>query len=477
MSTLAHRLVDSVSYRMFMLMLICLFGIGGYMAYDSVGVVEDALRQDVPLSAAQFGALYSAYTIPGIFIPTVAGRWVDQHGLRTSSIAMLSVSMGGAVLVCVGAQMRSFSTLLVARFFFGVGTEAAYVARNNAALDYFSDGVASRYLGVALAFTVASGRLGTLLTFAASDAIVRNVAAGWYVAALWFGAASCALSLLAALLFAALDRWTERVIGYAVRQKPSPDALADTDQDEQLDSRLLDVESTDGAAPPSPLPAAVGRLPAPLRRLYGAMARTQIGRDTLSLDGSFWYTLAIVMLYYGIVFPMQSTATLLLTSRFGVPADQTWLFTSSVSLISMLVSPILGMFVDKWGQAVHMCTAGFVLLVVATGWLYLAWPPWPAFVMFGVAFSVEPAALWPCVPILAPSRLSGFAFGVLSSGINIALSVMYPLLGAVAGNNGGDLVAGIFLSFVGMALCVAWNRREVRHFDNRCNQPPATVQQ
>jgi hypothetical protein len=36
----AATLVDSVWYRMAMLVLICLFGIGGYMAYDSVGVVE-----------------------------------------------------------------------------------------------------------------------------------------------------------------------------------------------------------------------------------------------------------------------------------------------------------------------------------------------------------------------------------------------------------------------------------------------------
>jgi hypothetical protein len=127
------------------------------------------------------------------------------------------------------------------------------------------------------------------------------------------------------------------------------------------------------------------------------------------------------------------------------------------------------------GARVHMCTAGFLLLVAATTWLYVAWPPWPAMIMFGVAFSVEPAALWPCVPILVPSRLSGFAFGVLSSGINISLSIMYPLLGAIAGNHGGDLIAGIALSFLGMALCVAWHRRELQHFDNRCNQPPSRV--
>jgi hypothetical protein len=311
----------------------------------------------------------------------------------------------------------------------------------------------------------------------ASAAIVRDVAAR-LVRRLRSGSAprpARSRSLPLHCMFAALDRWTERSIGYAVRQKPSPAALADT-EDEQLDHRLLlDQESCEQPAPPSPLPANVARLPSPLRRLYGAVARTQVGRDTLSLDGSFWYTLAIVMLYYGIVFPMQSTATALLTTRFQVPEDETWRYTSSISLISMIVSPVLGMFVDRWGQAVHMCTAGFLLLVAATTWLYVAWPPWPAMIMFGVAFSVEPAALWPCVPILVPSRLSGFAFGVLSSGINISLSIMYPLLGAIAGNHGGDLIAGIALSFLGMALCVAWHRRELQHFDNRCNQPPSRV--
>lgn len=477
---LARRVADRVSFRLGMLSLICVAGVGGYLAYDSIGVVERALLRDVPLSPAQFGALYTAYTVAGVAVPTVAGRWIDRHGVRSSTVLALTLSLLGATMTAVGATRRSFAMLLVARFLFGAGSEAVFVARNNACLEYFSDALTARHVGLALAMTVASGRLGSFLTFACSDAVVQR-AGGWYVAALWFGAAACLVSLLCGAAFVALDWATERSLGYAVRRKPSvPPASVSAVSD--ADDGLLTSAADDAAATALPAPAAavlpslVARCPRPVRALYSAAARSSVWRDTAALDRSFWYALAVVMLYYGVVFPMQSTATALLEARADVSKDEVWQLTSSIALVSMLASPLLGAVVDRWGQAVHLCTAGFVLLLVALALLYWGAAPWPAFLLFGVAFSVEPAALWPCVPMLVPPAQSGFAFGVLSTGINVALSLAYPLLAWLSGGGGAhnDLLAGMILSAFGALLCVAWHLREQR-FENRCNRPPRQV--
>ena len=48
-------LFDRTWFRFAVLVLICLFGLGGYLAYDSIGVVESELERDLQLSPAQFG--------------------------------------------------------------------------------------------------------------------------------------------------------------------------------------------------------------------------------------------------------------------------------------------------------------------------------------------------------------------------------------------------------------------------------------
>ena len=82
-------------------------------------------------------------------------------------------------------------------------------------------------------------------------------------------------------------------------------------------------------------------------------------KDCVALDGSFWYLFVVLMLFYGIVFPVQSLATAMLTTRFelsdGCARQSTFAhlvsntyrstasaYTSMISLMSMISSPILG---------------------------------------------------------------------------------------------------------------------------------------
>jgi MFS family permease len=211
----------SIWFRFVALFLICFWALGGYAAYDAVGVVKLALMSNLGIDETQFAWLYSAYTVPSIFIPTVAGRLTDLYGTRSSLLISLSVSFVGGALVALGASWHSYAIMIVGRVLFGLGTESGYVARNNVCLNYFTDELGAPYLAVAMSFTVVSGRIGTLLTFLTTTWFVDDVAGGNYIAGLWYGALWCGVSLALSVVWLVLDRHAEQVLGVQLLQVTS----------------------------------------------------------------------------------------------------------------------------------------------------------------------------------------------------------------------------------------------------------------
>ena len=137
-------------------------------------------------------------------------------------------------------------------------------------------------------------------------------------------------------------------------------------------------------------------------------------------------------------------------------------------LISALSSPPLGHLVDRVGRRAKIATASSALLFVVHMTLALSSiPPLLPMVGQGVAYSLYASVLWPSVPLTVPRRLTGTAFGVITSLQNVGLA-LFPL--AVAGiykAGGGRYVPGVELFFascaaVGVALGVAMNRLDMR---------------
>lgn len=218
----------TIWFRFVGLFLICAWALGGYAAYDSVGIVKLAMMMHLGIDETQFAWLYSAYTIPSIFIPTLAGRLIDIYGTRSSLVISLVVSFAGSVLVALGAGWQSYATMIVGRVLFGLGTESGYVARNNVCLNYFTDELGAPYLALAMSFTVVSGRIGTLLAFLTTTWFTDDVGGGNYVAALWYGAFWCALSLVLSIVWVVIDRHAEHVLGAQLLQVTAATAPATT---------------------------------------------------------------------------------------------------------------------------------------------------------------------------------------------------------------------------------------------------------
>jgi len=172
----------------------------------------------------------------------------------------------------------------------------------------------------------------------------------------------------------------------------------------------------------------------------------------------FWIICGIIAIFYAIVFPFESTATSLLSTRYGYNTVEAGRIISFLPFVSMILSPIIGLTVDKIGWRTQLVLGG--LVVMTTAFALMAFTPInpiPCVVVFGIVFSLVPAALWPCVPIVISTQLAT-AFGLMTSIINFAMLVTYYAQGLVAddGHTTNSLIFYTSLGFFGIALGSLW---------------------
>ena len=147
---------------------------------------------------------------------------------------------------------------------------------------------------------------------------------------------------------------------------------------------------------------------------------------------------------------------------------------------AMLLTPLLGYFLDTRGKGATMLIYGALLMTACH--LTFALVPgasitFPlaltAIVLLGISFSLVPASLWPSVPKLVENKVLGSAYAIIFWIQNVGLLTVPLLIGFVLqkSNPGVDITAGgvynystvmfFFASFGILALMLGfWLRAE-----------------
>ncbi len=200
---------------------------------------------------------------------------------------------------------------------------------------------------------------------------------------------------------------------------------------------------------------------------------------TIFTSKTFLVVAGLCVLFYSAIFPFQKFATGMLESRLGMDtADASALF-SFFPIGAMILTPLLGWFIDNKGKAATMLILGSLLVIVCH--LIFALTPatdfsfgvaLAAIIVLGVSFSLVPASLWPSVPKLVDNKVLGSAYAVIFWIQNIGLLLTPILIGwALKSSNPGvteQILAGanvkydytvpmlIFAAFGAVALALAF---------------------
>lgn len=402
-------------------------------------------------NAADYGLYTSGYSVLCVFGGLViCGMLLDKWGVRITGSIFVGMMAGGAALVAWAITSglppkTSLSVAYVGCMLFGLGSEIAGVAVTRSIAKWFKDGPMAFAMGLQLAIA----RLGTAFALVISPRLVAAKAPGEiYSLAETARPAFLGLGLMAAgmvlwALFVAMDARFDR-------KDPSVASLPQNDKEETF--RFSDV--------------------------LGLLKNKQ-----------FIMIALLCVFFYSSIISFKKFASAILIPRFGVPVEAASWMVSMLPFSTVIFAPLFGIMVDKVGKGTRWMVAGAILALIAH--LLLAFAPagipfygYLSMVFLGFGYSLVPAAMWPSVPKLVPSKVLGTAYSLIYWVQNLGLMLFKMFAGrilAAPSTGSGDARAAsgavgvevmfVVICIVALLLAVGLRRTSSRKPELRLDSP------
>jgi MFS family permease len=362
-----------------MFVAISLASIGNYYVYDSIGPVADLLATRLGFSDTQIGTLNAIYSLPNIVMVLIGGVLVDRFNARSVTVATAAVCLLGAILTALGSQ---FPVMALGRLLFGLGAETMIVAITVAFAQWFS----GRHLALFFALNISVSRLGSYLADR-SPSFARSLYEQGWQPPLWLAVGFGALALIGSL-------------GYW---------LAD---------RRAATRGTLAIAPP------------PDRIEW---------RSLLRFRAAYWYTVALCVAFYSVIFPFRSTFSIkYFQQAHQLSLEEASTLNSYVFLAAAIATPAFGFVVDRIGRHGMLMAVGALMLPLSFLVLGTTSAMGLSTVLLGIAFSLVPAVLWPAVARYVEPHQLGTAYGLMTMLQNVGLTIANVLAGYINDTSGAS---------------------------------------
>ncbi len=409
-------------------------------------------------NAADYGLYTSGYSVLCVFGGLViCGMLLDKWGVRITGSIFVGMMAGGAALVAWAITSglppkTSLSVAYVGCMLFGLGSEIAGVAVTRSIAKWFKDGPMAFAMGLQLAIA----RLGTAFALVISPRLVAAKAPGEiYSLAETARPAFLGLGLMAAgmilwALFVAMDARFDR-------EDPSVASLPQDDNNKSKDNNEEAFRFSD---------------------VLGLLKNKQ-----------FIMIALLCVFFYSSIISFKKFASAILIPRFGVPVEVASWMVSMLPFSTVIFAPLFGIMVDKVGKGTRWMVAGAILALIAH--LLLAFAPagipfygYLSMVFLGFGYSLVPAAMWPSVPKLVPSKVLGTAYSLIYWVQNLGLMLFKMFAGrilAAPSTGSGDARAAsgavgvevmfVVICIVALLLAVGLRRTSSRKPELRLDSP------
>ena len=331
-----------------------------YYESDAIGPIADMLYRQRGLTQFQIGDLTAVISLPNILLALVNGVLIDRFGAARVTLWAALIGFGGAVLTAIG---EPYDLMWLGRFIFGVSEGAIFISLIAGLAQWFS----GRQISLAAALFLSFARIGSY-SLDKSPRWAHALYEGGWQPPLWLGAAITGLGLVAAIAY-----------------------------------RIIDARR------PAATPAAVSE------KLRFA--------DLFKFDLSYWYILALHVLYAAVFFPFRQTYAIeYLQHVKGLTLAQAGDVNSGVFAAAILATSFFGLLADRVGHRALMLTLGTLLLPITFVVLGLTdFSPWISTVLMGVSFALVPAIIWPATTFIVDPRRLGTGLGMITLLQNVGL--------------------------------------------------------
>jgi MFS family permease len=388
-----------------------------YYEDDVIGPIADLLHRQRGFNQSQLGMLNGVISIPNVALALINGLLIDRFGPARVALWAAAIGVLGAALTAIG---EPYELIVIGRFIFGISEGAIFIALVAGLAQWFPrSGIA-----LATALYLSLARVGSY-SVDTSTAWAHSLYEGGWQPPLWLGTAITAIGLAAAGVYYWLD----------VRYRPTASTSAIVEQVKW--------------------------------------------RQLLHFDRSYWYILALHVLYAAVFFPFRTTYVIeYFQHAKGLTLQQAGVANSWVFFAAIFATPFFGMLADRIGHRALMLTFGTLLLSLTFVVLGLtSLNLWVSTVMMGISWSLVPAVIWPATTLIVEPRRLGTALGLITliqalgmAASNLAAGRLADMAGAGSQNPAGYEVMLLFFFLLSLTALLSavllWRREAGPHGHN-----------
>ena len=494
--TIQKTLRDSAGMRWTALLLLVLAMFCSYIFMDILSPIKDLMLSERGWSSTAFGTMQGSEVFLNVFafFLIFAGIILDKMGVRFTAILSAVVMLVGAVIkwyavtdAFIGSGLETwftnnlnyiplFDELGVSPFYEGMpasakfsacgfmivgcGVEMAGITVSRGIVKWFK----GRDMALAMGSEMALARLGVATCMIFSPYFARlggEVSVSRSVA---FGVVLLCIALIMTIVYFVMDKKLDAQTGEA-EEKDDPFKISDLGQ----------ILTSSGFWLVALLCVLYYSAIFPFQKYAVNMLQCNLTLEAPAA-GSFWASdnvtfvqFAIMLLVAGFGFASNfqkqksrqytllaiSIISLVVYCYMGYMRQSASAIFAVFPLLAVLITPILGSYVDHKGKAASMLVLGSLLLIGchltfafvlplftenAIGGIIVAYL---TILVLGASFSLVPASLWPSVPKLVEPKIIGSAYALIFWIQNIGLWLFPLLIGKVLDITNPELVAKI----------------------------------
>lgn len=477
---------DSAAMRWTALLLLALAMFCSYIFMDILSPIKDLMQETRSWDSTSFGRMQGSEVFLNVwaFFLIFAGIILDKMGVRFTMVLSCALMLVGAIVKWYAISESFMGSALEAWFsshlnwgplfgvewldilpfaagmpasakfascgfmIFGCGCEMAGITVSRGIVKWFK----GREMALAMGSEMALARLGVATCMIFSPFFARlggNVSVSRSVA---FGVVLMCIALIMALVYFVMDSKLDKQTGEA-EEKDDPFKVSD----------LGKILTDSGFWIVALLCVLYYSAIFPFQKYAVNMLQCNL---TLTLPdaNSFWASESVTIVQYIIMLIVAaagfasnfqkdktrrycllgiSILALITYCYMGYMRQTAESIFAVFPLLAVLITPILGSYLDHKGRAVSMLVLGSLLLIGchltfafilplfsgnAVGGVIIAYA---TILVLGASFSLVPASLWPSVPKLVDAKIIGSAYALIFWIQNIGLWLFPLLIGQV----------------------------------------------
>lgn len=475
---------DSAGMRWTALLLLALAMFCSYIFMDILSPIKDLMQETRGWDSTAFGTMQGSEVFLNVFafFLIFAGIILDKMGVRFTMVLSAVVMLIGACIKWyavdesfAGSGLETwftnhlnyipvFEELGVSPFYegmpasakfaacgfmiFGCGVEMAGITVSRGIVKWFK----GREMALAMGSEMALARLGVATCMIFSPFFARLGGCVSVSRSVAFGVVLMCIALIMSIVYFFMDRKLDAQTGEA-EEKDDPFKISDLGQ----------ILTSSGFWLVALLCVLYYSAIFPFQKYAVNMLQCNL---TLSAptEGSFWASESVTIIQYIIMLFVAATGfasnfqkkagakfgllalsiiALVTYCYMGYMRQSAESIFAVFPLLAVLITPILGSYVDHKGKAATMLILGSLLLIFchltfafvlplfkgsAVGGIAIAYI---TILVLGSSFSLVPASLWPSVPKLVDAKVIGSAYALIFWIQNIGLWLFPLLIGKV----------------------------------------------